>query len=69
MPTFDLHVVVGRLEPGLRRSLERAVGLAVAREHGTVEVEHWLLALIEEAEPFGALLRSAGGRPRASGPS
>ena len=63
MPTFDLHVVVGRLEPGLRRSLERAVGLAVAREHGTVEVEHWLLALIEEAESFGALLRSAGGPP------
>ncbi|KMO40346.1 ATPase AAA [Methylobacterium tarhaniae] len=60
MPTFDLHVVVGRLDPGLRRALERAVGLAVAREHGSVEVEHWLLALIEEGEPFGALLRSLG---------
>ncbi|WP_048428116.1 type VI secretion system ATPase TssH [Methylobacterium indicum] len=63
MPTFDLHVVVGRLDPGLRRALERAVGLAVAREHGTVEVEHWLLALTEKGEPLGALLRSAGSPP------
>ncbi|WP_288586897.1 type VI secretion system ATPase TssH [uncultured Methylobacterium sp.] len=63
MPTFDLHVVVGRLDPGLRRALERAVGLAVAREHGSVEVEHWLSALTDEGESFGALLRSAGCPP------
>lgn len=60
MPTFDLHVVVGRLDPGLRRALERAVGLAVGREHGSVEVEHWLLALTEEGERFCADLRALG---------
>ncbi|WP_048437280.1 type VI secretion system ATPase TssH [Methylobacterium platani] len=63
MPTFDLHVVIGRLDPGLRRALERAVGLAVAREHGSVEIEHWLLALVEGDDPFGALLQSLGSPP------
>ncbi|WP_082478720.1 type VI secretion system ATPase TssH [Methylobacterium sp. Leaf102] len=56
MPTFDLHVVVARLDPPLRQALEKAVGLAVAREHGAVEVEHWLLALVDGCRPFTDLL-------------
>ena len=47
MTVFDLRVVVSRLEPGLRTSLEAAVSRAVSRGNGRVDVEHWLAELLQ----------------------
>ncbi len=47
MATVDLKSLVGKLNDTCRRSLESAAGLAVARTHYNVEIEHWLLKLLE----------------------
>ena len=47
MISIDLKQLVGRLNEFVRDGLEGAVGLCVARTHYNVEVEHWLLKLLE----------------------
>jgi type VI secretion system protein VasG len=56
MTVLDLRVLVSRLEPQLRLSLEKAVGRAASRGHSTVEVEHWLAELLESDREFQGLL-------------
>jgi len=50
MVAVDLQSVVARLNPHSRRALEGAVGLAVSRTHYNVELEHWLLKLLEQTD-------------------
>src|SRR3981189_366771 len=50
MVAVDLQSVVARLNPYSRRALEGAVGLAVSRTHYNVELEHWLLKLLEQTD-------------------
>ncbi|PIE41562.1 MAG: type VI secretion system ATPase TssH [Gammaproteobacteria bacterium] len=50
MITLNLKSLVGRLNPTVRNSLEAAAGLAMSRAHYEVEIEHWLLKLIEEGD-------------------
>ncbi|MCG8671471.1 MAG: type VI secretion system ATPase TssH [Pseudomonadales bacterium] len=50
MITLNLKSLVGRLNPTVRNSLEGAAGLAMSRAHYEVEIEHWLLKLIEEGD-------------------
>jgi type VI secretion system protein VasG len=50
MVAVDLQSVVARLNPHARRALEGAVGLAVSRTHYNVELEHWLLKLLEQTD-------------------
>ena len=47
MISIDLKQLVGRLNEFVRDGLEGAVGLCVARTHYNVEVEHWLLKILE----------------------
>ncbi|TYK65448.1 type VI secretion system ATPase TssH [Colwellia echini] len=47
MVTIDLKSLVGRLNETSRNALEGAAGLCLARTHYNVEVEHWLLKLLE----------------------
>ena len=47
MITIDLKSLVGKLNESCRTSLEGAAGLCMARTHYNVEVEHWLLKLLE----------------------
>lgn len=49
MPAINLKSLVGRLGDHCRNSIESAVGLCVARTHYNVEIEHWLLKLLETA--------------------
>jgi len=58
MAVLDLRVVVTRLQPELRQSLERAVSRAVTRSHATVDVEHWLLELLENNRTLASYLGS-----------
>src|SRR6185295_4429567 len=53
---LDLRVLVSRLAPSLRHSLERAVARAASRGHPTVEVEHWLAELVDGDRDFQTLL-------------
>ena len=43
----NLKSLVGRLNDGCRRALEAAAGLCLSRTNYNVEVEHWLLKLLE----------------------
>ena len=47
MVTIDLKSLVGRLNEACRNALEGAAGLCLARTHYNVEIEHWLLKLLE----------------------
>jgi type VI secretion system protein VasG len=47
MATIDLKSLVGRLDEHCRRALEAAAGLTLSRSHYNVEIEHWLLKLVD----------------------
>ena len=47
MITIDLKSLVGKLNESCRAALEGAAGLCLARTHYNVEIEHWLLKLLE----------------------
>ncbi|MDH5179163.1 MAG: type VI secretion system ATPase TssH [Gammaproteobacteria bacterium] len=47
MLTIDLKSLVGKLNEPCRNMLEGAAGLCLSRTHYNVEVEHWLLKLLE----------------------
>ena len=48
--TRDLRSLIGKLDETSRRALEGAAGLAVSRTHFDVELEHWLVKLVEDGE-------------------
>ena len=50
MITIDLKSLVGKLNEFSRNALEGAAGLCLARTHYNVEVEHWLLKLLEASD-------------------
>src|SRR5580658_5381234 len=50
MLAVDLHALVGKLNDVCRQSLDAAVGLTVGRTHYNVEVEHWLLKLLDAGD-------------------
>ena len=47
MITIDLKSLVGKLNEPVRMALEGAAGLCLSRTHYNVEIEHWLLKLLE----------------------
>jgi len=47
MITIDLKSLVGKLNEPTRNALEGAAGLCLSRTHYNVEIEHWLLKLLE----------------------
>jgi type VI secretion system protein VasG len=47
MITIDLKSLVGKLNDTCRAALESGAGLCLARTHYNVEVEHWILKLLE----------------------
>jgi type VI secretion system protein VasG len=47
MATIDLKSLVGKLDDHCRRALEAAAGLTLSRSHYNVEIEHWLLKLVD----------------------
>ena len=49
MAAVDLKSLVGRLNEACRRALEAAAGLTLSRTHYNVEIEHWLLKLLDSA--------------------
>ena len=50
MVPLNLKSLVGRLNDTCRRSLEGAAGLCLSRTNYNVEIEHWLLKLLEEPD-------------------
>jgi type VI secretion system protein VasG len=61
MAQVDLRQLIKRLNTASRNALEGAVGLCVARTNYHVEVEHWLLKLLEGSNTdFVVLLRQFG---------
>ena len=48
MASVNLRSLVGRLDDVCRRTLEAAAGLCYSRTHYNVEVEHWLIKLLEQ---------------------
>jgi type VI secretion system protein VasG len=50
VPTTNLKALVGKLNPACRRALEGAAGLCMSRTNYNVEIEHWLLKLVEPTD-------------------
>ena len=50
MAIIDLKALVGRLGEPPRRALEAAAGLTLSRNNYNVEIEHWLLKLLDIAD-------------------
>jgi type VI secretion system protein VasG len=47
MAAISLKSLVGKLDEHCRRALEAAAGLTLSRTHYNVEIEHWLLKLVD----------------------
>ncbi|RJF88312.1 type VI secretion system ATPase TssH [Oleomonas cavernae] len=47
MAGIDLRALISKLDDTCRRALEGAAGLAMSRSHYDVEIEHWLIKLLE----------------------
>jgi len=47
MAAIDLKSLVGKLDEHCRRALEAAAGLTLSRSHYNVEIEHWLIKLVD----------------------
>jgi len=50
MLQLDLRTLVGKLNSTTRNALEAATGLCLSRTQYDVEIEHWLLKLIEQTD-------------------
>src|SRR5438874_13275667 len=50
MASANLKTLVAKLNPICKRGLEGAAGLVLSRTNYNVEVEHWLLKLLEPAD-------------------
>jgi type VI secretion system protein VasG len=48
MAGLDLKGLIGKLNPVCQRSLEAAAGLCLSRTNYNVEIEHWLIKLLEQ---------------------
>ena len=58
MVSIDIKSLVGRLDDHCRRALEAAAGLTLSRTHYNVELEHWLLKLVDGTDTdIPAILR------------
>jgi type VI secretion system protein VasG len=61
MVQVDLKQLVNRLDDSARHALEGAVGLCLTRTNYHVEIEHWLLKLLEQSNTdFIAFLQQFG---------
>jgi type VI secretion system protein VasG len=61
MLPVNLTSLTGKLNNHCRQALEAAVGLTLSRTHYNVEIEHWLLKLLEESNgDLSLLLRHYG---------
>jgi type VI secretion system protein VasG len=55
---IDIKALVGRLDDYCRRQLEAAAGLTLSRSHYNIEIEHWLLKLLDAQDAdLAAILR------------
>lgn len=59
MSTMTLNKLVEKLSPECKKSLELAVAICNSRSHFTVELEHWILALLEQQVDDLRLILSA----------
>src|SRR5215467_3771927 len=50
MATENLRALVNKLNAASRRALEAAAGLCLSRTNRHVEIEHWLIKLLEAAD-------------------
>lgn len=50
MISIDLKALVGKLNESTRIALEGAAGLCLSRTHYNVEIEHWLIKLLENGD-------------------
>lgn len=50
MAKLNLKSLIGKLDQTCRKALETATGLCLARTHYNIELEHWLLALVDTAD-------------------
>src|SRR5260221_11830139 len=50
MAAVQPRSLIGKLNATCRRALEGAAGLCMSRTHYAIEVEHWLLKLLEQAD-------------------
>jgi type VI secretion system protein VasG len=50
MISIDLKALVGKLNESTRTALEGAAGLCLSRTHYNVEIEHWLIKLLENSD-------------------
>jgi len=50
MVAVNLKALVSKLNDPCRRALEAAAGLTLSRTHYNVEIEHWLLKLLEQPD-------------------
>ena len=56
MSAINLKTLVNKLNPVCRRALEGAAGLCLSRTNYNVEMEHWLLKLLERGPRARTLL-------------
>ena len=56
MPQMDVKALIDKLNSACRKALEEAVGLTMARTHYNVEIEHWLIKLLENQDSEASII-------------
>ncbi|MDF2867912.1 MAG: hypothetical protein K0S11_1382 [Gammaproteobacteria bacterium] len=56
MQTVNLRALIAKLTPLCRLTLENAAGLSLTYTHHFIEIEHWLIKLLNEADAVSNLL-------------
>ena len=64
---MNLKSLIGKLNETTRGALEAAAGLCLARTHYDIEIEHYLLKLMDAGCDFVSATRYAGGGQRYGG--
>jgi type VI secretion system protein VasG len=65
MMQVDLKSLIARLSPSLKAALESSAATAMSNGHYTVEVEHWLLKILDsEQSDLAEVLKLEGINPQ-----
>src|SRR5438067_8254140 len=58
--SVNLRALIGKLNSTTRGAIEAAAGLCLSRTHYDVEIEHYLIKLLDSSNDFSAIIRQFG---------
>ena len=57
MDHHDLHLLIEKLEPSSKQTLEAAVALAGELNQATCEIAHWFYCILKKSDQINAIFK------------